>query len=82
MAFSVQDGAWPPLTARALLLLVSHPYLPRDAKQLVNVESCAVWKSAALQRATGRQYARATAVAQAGSIPGRAEIEATSNPNC
>lgn len=44
-AFSVQDGASPPLTGRDLLFLVSHPYLPRGAKQLVNTNSCAVWKS-------------------------------------
>jgi hypothetical protein len=65
-----------------LLILVSHPYLPGDAKQVVDTHGCAVWKSTALKRATGRAYAQATAIAQAGSIPGRAQIEATSNSTC
>lgn len=81
-AFAVQDSSTPPLTARDLLVLVSHPYLPGDAKQVVNTDRCAVWKSAALKRATGRAYAQATAIAQAGSTGGRAEIEATGNPTC
>jgi hypothetical protein len=81
-AFSVQDGSSPPLTGRDLLVLVSHPYLPRDAIQVENTDTCAVWKSAALRRATGSAYATATAVAQVGSTPGRAEIEATPNPRC
>jgi hypothetical protein len=80
--FAVQDSTNPPLTARELLILVSHPYLPGDAEQVVNTHTCAVWKSAALKRATGRAYAQATAVAQAGSIPGRAQIEAISNSTC
>jgi hypothetical protein len=81
-SFSVQDGGSPPLSARDLLSLVSHPYLPRDAKRIVNQETCAVWRSAALRRATGRSFASATAVAQVGGIPGRAEIRATSSPRC
>jgi len=81
-SFSVQDAASPPLTARELLTLVSDPYLPRDAEQLVETGSCAVWESAVLQRATGSAYARASAIAQAGSIPGSARIEVTSNRNC
>ena len=81
-AFAVQDSATPPVAARELLGLVSRPFLPGDAKQVVNTESCAVWKSRALGRATGRAYARATAVAQAGSIAGTAQIAATSNSAC
>jgi hypothetical protein len=81
-AFAVQESASPPLSARDLLFLVSHPYLPVDARQLVSTRRCAVWRSAALRRATGRAYARATAAAQATGIPGRAQIEATTNPAC
>lgn len=81
-AFAVQDSTTPPLTTRGLLALVSHPFLPGDARQVVNTDSCAVWKSRALTRATGRAYARATAIAQAGSTPGTAEIAATSNSTC
>jgi hypothetical protein len=81
-AFAVQDFTGPPATARGLLFLVSHPYLPGDAKQLVGTDTCAVWKSAALERATGSAYARATASAQSGSTPGRARIETTSSPRC
>jgi hypothetical protein len=82
IAFAVQDSSTPPLTARDLLVLVSHPYLPGDAKQVVNTDRCAVWKSAALKRATGRAYAQATAIAQAGSVAGRGQIEATADPTC
>jgi hypothetical protein len=81
-AFTVQDSTSPPLTTRELLILVSHPYLPGDAKPVVNTHRCAVWKSIALSRATGRAYAQATAIAQAGSTPGRAQIETTSNSTC
>jgi hypothetical protein len=80
--FAVQDATTPPLTARDLLILVSHPYLPADAKQIVNTDSCGVWRSGALKRAIGRAYARATAVAQAGSTAGTGEIAATSSPTC
>jgi hypothetical protein len=81
-AFAVQDSATPPLTARDLLVLVSHPFLPGDAKQVVHTHSCIVWKSRTLTRATGRPYARATAIAQAGSIPGTARIAAASDAAC
>ena len=81
-AFAVQDSTTPPLTARGLLVLVSHPFLPGDAKQVVSTDSCAVWKSRALTRATGRAYARATAIVQAGSIPGTAKIAATTDSAC
>lgn len=81
-AFAVQDSTSPPLTARALLGLVSRPYLPGDAKRVVDTDSCAVWKSRALVRATGRAYARATATAQAGDIPGTARIAATGHSAC
>jgi hypothetical protein len=81
-AFAVQDSATPPLTPRDLLVLVSHPFLPGDAKRVVITDSCAVWKSRALTRATGRPYARATATVQAGSIPGTARIAASSDAAC
>jgi hypothetical protein len=81
-AFAVQDFTGPPVTTSDLLFLVSHPYLPRDAKQLIRLPSCAIWKSVALERATGQAYAEATASAQVGQIPGRAQLQATSNPGC
>jgi hypothetical protein len=81
-AFAVQDSSNPPLTAHDLLVLVGHPYLPGDARQLVNTDRCAIWKSAALKRATGRAYAQATAIRQAGSTMGTGQIEATANPTC
>lgn len=81
-AFAVQDSTTPALTARDLLILVSHPYLPADAKPVANTRNCEVWKSSILRRATGRPYARATAIAQAGSVPGTAQIEARSTPTC
>jgi hypothetical protein len=81
-AFVLQDGGSPPVSARYLLLLVSYPYLPRDARRVVNRDTCAVWESAALRRATGKAYATASAFAQVGSMPGRAQIETTVGPRC
>jgi hypothetical protein len=81
-AFAVQDSSTPPLTARGLLVLVSHPLLPSDTKQVADTDRCVVWKSRALMRATGRAYARATAIVQAGSVPGTAQIAATSDSSC
>ena len=81
-AFAVQDSTTPPLTARDVLIMVSHPFLPGDAEKVVSTDRCAVWKSRELTRATGRAYARATAIAQAGSIPGTAQIAATSDSAC
>lgn len=81
-AFSLQDTGSPPLSARYLLLLVSFPYLPRDARRVVNIATCAVWKSAALEHATGRAYATATATGQVGSLPGTAQIQTTVKPEC
>jgi hypothetical protein len=80
--FAVQDTTGPPITAPELLILVSHPYLPGDAKPLLSTDRCAVWESAALKRATGRAFARATAIAQTASAAGRAQIEATSSSTC
>lgn len=92
-ALSVQNLSTPQPTRRRLLLLVSNAYFPRDAKKLVNTDSCVLWKSAALQRATGRPYAMAVVVpeagsaaatrgAVAGSVPASTEIQATSVPTC
>jgi hypothetical protein len=81
-AYSVQDSATPPLAARDMLVLVSRGYLPNDAEPIVSTGSCAVWRSAALQRAVGVLFAKATAVPQAGSAPGTARIEATSSSTC
>ena len=81
-AFAVQDSASPPLTAHSLLGLVSRPFLPGDAERVVNTDRCAVWKSRALMRATGRAYARATATTQAGNVPGTARIAATAQSTC
>jgi len=81
-AYSVQDSATPPLAARDMLVLVSRGYLPGDAEPVVNTGSCEVWKSTALQHAVGVLFAKATAVAQAGSVPGTARIESTSSSTC
>ena len=65
-----------------MLVLVSRGYLPNDAVRVARTNNCAVWKSVTLQRAIGLSYAKATAVAQTGSVPGSAWIEATSNSTC
>jgi hypothetical protein len=80
-AFSLRDAGSPPLTARALLFLISNP-LPRDAERIASAGRCAIWRSAWLQRATGHAYAVATAIPQVGGAPGMAEIEVTSHPTC
>jgi hypothetical protein len=80
--FAVQDSTTPPQTARGMLILVSHPFLPSDTKQVVDTDRCVVWKSRALMRATGRAYARAIVIAQAGNIPRTAEIAVTSDSSC
>lgn len=81
-AFMVRDTERPELGTRQLLFMVSHPYLPKDAKQVAKSASCMVWKSLALQHATGLLYAKATAVAQAGIVPGSAQLVATSDASC
>jgi hypothetical protein len=80
--FSVQDSAGPPLRPADMLDLVSRGHLPRDARPVVSTESCAVWKSVALDRAVGLPYARATAIGQLGGAPGSALIQATSHSGC
>jgi hypothetical protein len=80
-AFSVRDSANPPLGTRDMLVRI-HPYLPTDAQQIVSRFSCAVWKSAALQHATGLAFAKATAEAQEWVVPGSAQITVTSDASC
>jgi hypothetical protein len=65
-----------------LLLLASHPYLPRNVKQLVNHDSCAGSRSAALERGVEAQYAQAVADASGAVLPGRAKLQATTYPRC
>ena len=79
---SLQESGPAPLGAHAMLVLLSRGYLPADAEQVVNTSSCAVWRSATLRRAVGLLYAKATAIAQAGSAAGSARIEATSHSAC
>ena len=81
-AYSLQESGPAPLGAHAMLVLLSRGYLPADAEQVVNTSSCAVWRSATLRRAIGLLYAKATAIAQAGSAAGSARIEATSHSAC
>ncbi len=81
-AFSVQDSAGPPLRAADMLDLVSQDHLPKDARPVVSTDSCAVWRSVALDRAVGLPYARATAIGQIGGAPGSAVIQAASHSGC
>jgi hypothetical protein len=79
--------------AHRLLLRISHPYLPLDARKLVSTDSCIAWESATLERATGRAYVTATVIPEPGSSAAvrqalsrrqraRAEIEVTPRPAC
>lgn len=80
--FAVTDTGSPPSGARYRLLLVSHPYLPRDAKRLMHHDRCAASRRAALERAIETLYARAVADAQGEVLPGRAKLQATQYPMC
>ena len=81
-AYSVQDSASPPLRTRDMLDLVS-PYLPDDAKAVITTPDCVVYRSAELGRALGLPYARATALAQIGSLrKGFAQVRATASSSC
>jgi hypothetical protein len=81
-AYSVQDSASPPLRTRDMLDLVS-PYLPDDAKPVITTPDCVVYRSAELGRALGLRYAKATALAQIGSLrKGFAQVRATAGSSC
>jgi hypothetical protein len=81
-AYSVQDSASPPLRSRDMLDLVS-PYLPDDAKAVITTRDCVVYRSAELGRALGLPYAKATALAQIGSLrKGFAQVRATAGSSC
>jgi hypothetical protein len=81
-AYSVQDSASPPLRTRDMIDLVS-PYLPRDAKAVVTTPGCVVYRSAELEHALGLPYAKATALAQIGSLrKGFAQVRATAVSAC
>jgi hypothetical protein len=81
-AYSVQDSASPPLRSRDMLDLVS-AYLPDDAKPVVSTHNCVIYRSAELERAIGLPYAKATALAQIGSLrTGFAEVKATTASTC
>lgn len=82
MPFSVKGSGSLPPRAGYQLLLVSHPYLSRDAKQLMRHDRCAVSRSAALERVVETLYARAVADAQGEVLPGRAKLQATNYPMC
>lgn len=68
--------------ARNLLLLVSHPYLPHDVKQLLKHDLCASSRSGAFERGVETEYARAVLGASGESLPGRAQLQATRYPRC
>ncbi len=81
-AYSVQDSASPPLRLGDMLDLVS-PYLPDDVKAVTATPGCVVYRSAELERALGLPYAKATALAQIGSLrKGFAQVRATADSTC
>lgn len=81
-AYAVWDQAGPPLKASDLINLLS-PYLPRDARELVETGGCAVWRSRSLLRATGLLYAKAIAIPQIGTRrSGKGEMTATFASTC
>ncbi len=73
----------PTQSSRDLLFLVQGIYLPTDAKQLVDQSTCAVWRSAALQKATGKPYTTGyVVVPPQGDATGIVEMTASTSPKC
>lgn len=81
--YTITEATIPTQSSRDLLFLVGGIFLPDDAMQLVNQNTCAVWKSAALQKATGKPYAVGfVVVAPQGNATGIAEMTASTSPKC
>jgi hypothetical protein len=55
--YTITESTTPPQSSRDLLSLEAGISLPNDAQALVNQNSCEVWSSASLKKATGEPYA-------------------------
>lgn len=81
--YTITMSTTPTQSSRDLLSLLAGISIPSDAQQVVNQDTCGVWKSAALQRATGKPYAVGfVVVAPQGDATGIAEMSVSATPRC
>jgi len=81
--YTITESTTPTQSARDLLALVGGIGLPNDAQQLVNQDTCAVWSSGSLKRATGHQYAvGSVVVAPEGDATGIVDMSAGDSSKC
>src|SRR5262249_1503173 len=79
----ITESTTPTQSARNLFALVGGIGLPDDAKQLVNQDTCAVWSSDSLKKATGHQYAVGfVEVVPEGEATGIVDMSGDDSPNC
>jgi len=81
--YTITESTTPTQSARDLLFLVSGIGLPDDAHQLVDQNTCAVWSSGSLKKATGHLYAVGfVEVVPEGDETGIVDMSAGDSPTC
>lgn len=81
--YTITEATTPTQSSRELLSLVAGISLPNDAQQLIKQNTCEVWKSAGLQKATGKAYAVGfVVVAPQGEATGIVEMTASATSKC
>jgi len=81
--YTITESTTPMQSARDLLFLVGGIGLPDDAHQLLDQNTCAVWSSGSLKKATGHLYAVGfVEVAPEGDATGIVDMSAGDSPKC
>jgi hypothetical protein len=81
--YTITERTTPTQSDRELLSLVMGINLPHDAQQLVNQNRCGVWKSAALNKATGKPYTVGYVIVEpVGDVTGIVDMSASRSPEC
>jgi hypothetical protein len=81
--YTITESTTPTQSARDLLSLVGGIGLPDDAHQLVDQNTCAVWSSGSLKKATGHRYAVGfVEVVPEGGATGIVDMSAGDSPKC
>ena len=81
--YTITESTTPTQSARDLLFLVGGIGLPDDANQLVDQNTCAVWSSRTLKKATGHLYAVGfVEVVPEGDETGIVDMSAGDSPKC
>lgn len=81
--YTITESTTPTQSARDLLSLVGGIGLPNDARQLVDQDTCAVWSSDRLKKATGHQYAVGfVEVVPEGEATGIVDMSVGDSPKC